>query len=111
MIGKLKEADLILAIGSRLGDAVTQGYTLLDMAGSVPIIQVLPDGGEIGRVFRVALGIVSDLNTFAIAAAGLDPVKPAWTQMDAGAAVAAGSATRGSQLPGPVEPRHGHAGT
>jgi acetolactate synthase-1/2/3 large subunit len=78
LIGKLKEADLILAIGSRLGDAVTQGYTLLDMAGSVPIIQVLPDGGEIGRVFRVALGIVSDLNTFAIGAAGLEPVKPAW---------------------------------
>jgi acetolactate synthase-1/2/3 large subunit len=80
LIAKFKEADLILAIGSRLGDAVTQGYTLLDMAGSVPIIQVLPDGGEIGRVFRVALGIVSDLNAFAIAAAGLDPVKPAWSR-------------------------------
>ena len=80
LIGKLKEADLILAIGSRLGDAVTQGYTLLDMAGSVPIIQVLPDGAEIGRVFRTALGIVSDLNTFAIAATGLEPVKPVWTK-------------------------------
>jgi acetolactate synthase I/II/III large subunit len=80
LIGKFKEADLILAIGSRLGDAVTQGYTLLDMAGSVPIVQVLPDGAEIGRVFRTALGIVSDLNTFAIAAAGLDPVKPAWSK-------------------------------
>src|SRR3984957_3179480 len=80
LIGKLKEADLILAIGSRLGDAVTQGYTLLDMAGSVPIVQVLPDGTEIGRVFRTALGIVSDLNTFAIAAAGLEPVKAAWAK-------------------------------
>jgi acetolactate synthase I/II/III large subunit len=80
LIAKLKESDLILAIGSRLGDAVTQGYTLLDMAGSVPIIQVFPDGGEIGRVFRVALGIVSDLNTFAIAAAKLDPVKPTWAK-------------------------------
>ncbi len=80
LIGKIKEADVILAIGSRLGDAVTQGYTLLDMAGSVPIIQILPDGAEIGRVFRTALGIVSDLNTFALAAAGLDPVKPAWSR-------------------------------
>ena len=79
LIGKVKDADLIIAIGSRLGDAVTQGYTLLDMAGSVPIIQILPDGAEIGRVFRPALGIVSDLNAFAIAAAGLDPIKqPAW---------------------------------
>jgi acetolactate synthase-1/2/3 large subunit len=83
LIAKFKEADLILAIGSRLGDAVTQGYTLLDMAGSVPIVQVLPDGAEIGRVFRPALGIVSDLNTFAVAMAAIEPVQAnwnAWTQ-------------------------------
>ena len=78
LVRKIKEADLILAIGSRLGDAVTQGYTLLDMAGAIPIVQILPDGAEIGRVFRPALGIVSDLNAFAHAAAGLEPVTPAW---------------------------------
>jgi acetolactate synthase-1/2/3 large subunit len=80
LIGKAKEADLILAIGSRLGDAVTQGYTLLDMAGSVPIIQVHPDGSEIGRVFRPALGIVTDLNAFAHAVAALEPVEATWTE-------------------------------
>ncbi len=80
LIGKFREADLILAIGSRLGDAVTQGFTLLDKTGSVPIVQVLPDGSEIGRVFRTTLGIVSDLNMFAIAAAGLEPLKPGWTK-------------------------------
>ena len=78
LIAKAKEADLILAIGSRLGDAATQGYTLLDMAGSTPIIQVHPDGAEIGRVFRPALGIVSDLNTFAEAMAAMEPVQPKW---------------------------------
>ena len=80
LIGKVKEADLILAIGSLLHDATTQGYTLLDMAGSVPIVQVHPDGGEIGRVFRPALGIVSDLNRFAEAVAAMEPVQAAWTQ-------------------------------
>ncbi len=80
LIAKFKEADLILAIGSRLGDAVTQGYMLLDMVDGTPIIQILPDGAEIGRVFRPALGIVSDLNVFAHAAAALDPVKPAWSR-------------------------------
>jgi acetolactate synthase I/II/III large subunit len=79
LIRKIKEADLILAIGSRLGDAVTQGYTLLDFAGATQIIQVHPDGGEIGRVFRPALGIVSDLNGFAHAAADLMPAEPAWS--------------------------------
>ena len=83
LIGKVKEADLILAIGSRLGDAVTQGYTLLDMAGDIPIIQVHPDGSEIGRVFRPALGIVSDLNAFAHAAAALEPVRSHWTEWTA----------------------------
>ena len=80
LLGKVKEADLILAIGSRLGDAVTQGYTLLDMAGSVPIIQVHPEAGEIGRVFRPALGIVSDLNAFAHAVAALEPVQTNWIE-------------------------------
>jgi acetolactate synthase I/II/III large subunit len=80
LISKVKDADLVLAIGSRLGDAVTQGYTLLDMAGSVPIVQVHPDGAEIGRVFRPALGIVSDLNAFAEAVAALEPVQATWTQ-------------------------------
>jgi acetolactate synthase I/II/III large subunit len=78
LVGKVKEADLILAIGSRLGDAVTQGFTLFDMAGSVPIIQVHPDGSEIGRVFRPALGIVSDPNAFAHAVAALEPVRSDW---------------------------------
>ena len=80
LIGKVKEADLILAIGSCCGDATTQGYSLLDMAGSVPIVQVHPDGGEIGRVFRPALGIVSDLNRFAEAVAAMEPVQATWTQ-------------------------------
>jgi acetolactate synthase I/II/III large subunit len=80
LIGKIKEADLILALGSRLGDAVTQGYTLLDMVGSVPIIQVHPEASEIGRVFRPALGIVSDLNAFAHAVAALEPVQSNWME-------------------------------
>ena len=79
LMKRFKDTDLILAIGSRLGDAVTQGFTLLDKAGAVPIIQILPDGSDLGRVFRPALGIVSDLNAFASAAAALAPVTPVWS--------------------------------
>jgi len=78
LVAKAKEADLILAIGTRLGEAVTQGYTLLDMAGSTPLIHVHPEGSEIGRVFRPTLGITSDINAFAIAAAAMEPLKPTW---------------------------------
>ena len=78
LLGKAKEADLILAIGTRLGEAVTQGYTLFDLAGATPIIHVHPDASEIGRVFRPALGITTDLNAFAKQARAMEPVRPRW---------------------------------
>ncbi len=80
LVAQVREADLILAIGTRLGEAATQGYTLLDPAGGTAIVHVHPDAAEIGRVFRPALGIISDLNLFAAAAAKLAPVKPAWSE-------------------------------
>jgi acetolactate synthase-1/2/3 large subunit len=78
LVAKAREADLILAIGTRLGEPVTQGYTLFDMAGGVPIVHVYPQTGEIGRVFRPALGIVSDLNAFATAVAAKEPLRASW---------------------------------
>jgi acetolactate synthase-1/2/3 large subunit len=79
LVRKAREADLILAIGTRLGEPVSQGYTLFDLAGAQPIVQILPDQGEIGRVHRVALGITADLNAFAEAAASAGPVaSPRW---------------------------------
>ena len=78
LVARAREADLILAIGTRLGEPVTQGYTLFDGAGATPIVHIYPDAGEIGRVYRPALGIVADLKAFAAAAASLPPVKSAW---------------------------------
>jgi acetolactate synthase-1/2/3 large subunit len=83
LVAKVKEADLILAIGTRLGEAVTQGYSLFDLAGATPIVHVHPDGSEIGRVFRVALGITADLNAFAAAAAALEPSMGRWASWTA----------------------------
>jgi acetolactate synthase-1/2/3 large subunit len=78
LVARVGEADLILAIGTRLGEAVSQGYTLFDLAGSVPIIHVHPEQSEIGRVFRPALGITSDLEPFAAAVAKVKPGAIAW---------------------------------
>ncbi|WP_137176934.1 thiamine pyrophosphate-dependent enzyme [Roseomonas sp. AR75] len=78
LVAKAKEADLILAIGTRLGEPVSQGYTLWDMAGSKPIIHVHPEQSEIGRVYRVALGVVSELNAFAQALRGQRVAQPRW---------------------------------
>jgi len=79
LVAKAKESDLILAIGTRIGEPVSQGYTMLDMAGATPIMHVYPDQAEIGRVYRPALGIVSEVNAFAAAAKAAGAVKkPAW---------------------------------
>ncbi|MCS6921718.1 MAG: thiamine pyrophosphate-binding protein [Elioraea sp.] len=74
-----READLIISVGSRLGEPVTQGYTLFTPpAMGVPFVHVMPDGAELGRVYQADLPILADLNAFAAAAAAMEPVPPAW---------------------------------
>jgi acetolactate synthase-1/2/3 large subunit len=80
LVAHARESDLILAIGTRLGEPVSQGYTLFDFAGATPIIHVHPEQSEIGRVHRPALGIPCDMNAFAAAANELEPVpSQAWS--------------------------------
>jgi len=55
---RLGEADLVLALGSRLGETVTGGYTWRDPAGALPrLIHVHPDPDELGRVYHPDPGI------------------------------------------------------
>jgi acetolactate synthase-1/2/3 large subunit len=84
LVARVREADLVLAIGTRLGEAVTQGYTLFDPGGATPIVHVHADATEIGRVFRPALGIVSCPNAFALAAAAMEPHAAPWGEWTAG---------------------------
>ena len=78
LVAKVADADLILAIGTRLGEAVSQGYTLFEAVGGTPIIHVHQEPSEIGRVFRPALGITTDLNAFAAQLAGIKTTKSKW---------------------------------
>jgi acetolactate synthase-1/2/3 large subunit len=78
LIARVREADLLLAFGTRLGEPVTQGYTLFAAGRCPPIVHAYPDAAEIGRVFRPALGIVADMNALAAAIAGLAVELPTW---------------------------------
>ena len=74
----IAETDLLIAIGPRLGEMTTQGYTLLD--SPVPaqkLAHVYPAGEELGRVFEPAISLVSDTESFCVAAAEWAPLKPA----------------------------------
>ncbi len=83
LVAKVHEADLILAIGTRLGEAVSQGYTLFEAAGGVPIIHIHQERSEIGRVFRPVLGIATDLNAFAAQVAAIKPGTIRWSDWTA----------------------------
>jgi acetolactate synthase-1/2/3 large subunit len=63
---RIREADLLLVVGARLGEATTDGYTLItpDHPGQT-IVHVHPDPNELGRVYHADLPIVSDMGEFA----------------------------------------------
>ncbi len=69
---RLKSADLILAVGTRLGEETTEGYTIIESPSPrQALLHVYPDANEIGRVFGVEQAVVSGVCEFAAAAAAL----------------------------------------
>jgi acetolactate synthase I/II/III large subunit len=71
---RIREADLLLAIGGRLGEIPTAGYTLVRPgAPSQRLVHVHPDPDEIGAVYPPELGIVAGLEAFAAVARALEP--------------------------------------
>ncbi|HEU0075544.1 MAG TPA: thiamine pyrophosphate-dependent enzyme [Dehalococcoidia bacterium] len=57
-IEAMKRTDLIVALGERLSDTVSQAYTFpAAPEPQVPLIHVWPDANELGRVWRPTLGI------------------------------------------------------
>jgi acetolactate synthase-1/2/3 large subunit len=58
LIADMKRADLMLALGERLTDTVSQSYTYPRAPQpQLPLVHVWPDANEIGRVWRVDLGM------------------------------------------------------
>jgi acetolactate synthase-1/2/3 large subunit len=74
----LGETDLLIAIGPRLGEMTTQGYTwLTPPVPAQSLVHVFPQGEELGRVYQPDLALVSDMQSFCEAVAGWEPIKPA----------------------------------
>lgn len=70
LVERVREADLILAVGARLGEATTDGYSLPtpDHPGQL-LVHVHPDPEELNRVYRADLALCADMGEFAEAAA------------------------------------------
>jgi acetolactate synthase-1/2/3 large subunit len=81
LAARAREADVLLAIGARLGDIETGGYAYLAVpTPEQQLVHVLPDPDELARVFQPALGIVASPAAFATALATLEPLDgSAWS--------------------------------
>ena len=72
---RLREADLLLVVGSRLGDIPTRGYTTLQPPRTPQtLVHVHADPEELGRVFQPDLPILAGSAEFLAAARALEPV-------------------------------------
>jgi len=83
LIAAVREADLIIALGARLGENPTQGYTLFDPAETAAkLVHIHPDPDELGKVWPAALAIPADANLaaaqLAAAVAGSPPDRGVW---------------------------------
>jgi acetolactate synthase-1/2/3 large subunit len=61
LINEMKKADLIVALGERLTDTVTQSYSFpAAPQPQLPLVHIWPDPNEVGRVWRADLGMPCD---------------------------------------------------
>ncbi|HEX8447627.1 MAG TPA: thiamine pyrophosphate-binding protein [Sphingomonas sp.] len=73
LVERVRQADLLIVVGPRLGEATTDGYTLItpDHPGQI-LVHIHPDPAELSSVYRTDLAICADCHDFAETAAGWD---------------------------------------
>jgi acetolactate synthase-1/2/3 large subunit len=58
LIGEMKKSDLMVALGERMTDSVSQSYTFpAAPTPQLPFVHIWPDANEVGRVWRPTLGM------------------------------------------------------
>jgi acetolactate synthase-1/2/3 large subunit len=58
LIGEMKKSDLMIALGERMTDSVSQSYTFpAAPMPQLPFVHIWPDANEVGRVWRPTLGL------------------------------------------------------
>jgi acetolactate synthase I/II/III large subunit len=99
LAARVREADLLLVVGPRLGEMTTSGYTLI---GSQTLVHVHPGAEELGRVYRPVLPILSGMEQFAAAVRELR-VEPRWNDWSAAARADYEAWQQHDPMPGTVD--------
>ena len=102
---RVRETDLLIAVGPRLGEMTTSGYTLIEPPmPKQPLVHVHPGADELGRVYQAELLIVSGMPEFAAAAAALEPVDgPRWRPWLQGARAEYEAELKPAPMPGDLD--------
>lgn len=106
---RVRESDLLIALGPRLGESTTGGYTLIE--APLPrqrLVHIHASAEELNRVYQPALAIQASMNA---AARSLEVLSPppslpwsAWTEAcHADYLANVDPANGGMQLPGPID--------
>ena len=78
---RIKAADLVIALGPRLGEMTTSGYTLIDpinpSSSTQTLVHIHAGAEELGRVYQADLMINATMATMARALAAMPRVTPA----------------------------------
>ncbi len=101
---RVKQADVLLVIGARLGEMTTSAYSLVD--APVPrqaLVHVHGGAEELGRVYRPALAINSGMAQFLDAVSGLSFDKAEWRTSTATARKEFVEWTEPRPMPGAVQ--------
>jgi len=79
---RVRDTDLFIVVGARLGEMTTSGYSLVKLPKpEQTLVHVYMDPTELGRVYRPDLPICASMESFAKAARALEPVDPsAWIE-------------------------------
>jgi len=73
LVERIRNADLLLVAGARLGEATTDGYELINPDHpNQTLIHVHPDPEELNRVYRADIAICADMLSFARAVGSAD---------------------------------------
>src|SRR3954469_17560105 len=83
LVARIKNSDLVLLVGGRLGELASQGYSLFDIPGpQTKLVHVHPGAEELGRLYRPHLAIHASPLPFAEAAEAMQPASSfAWRSL------------------------------
>ena len=74
LAARIREADLLLLVGGRMGEMPSSGYRLLDIPEPrQSLVHVHPGAEELGRVYRPTLAINASPTAFVAALEGIQP--------------------------------------